>query len=55
MCPMSLALSNSSIEHGWIFLNVHSCKPFDKAVVIETVKEYFDVQTITDKFMYRRA
>jgi len=41
--------------HGWIFLNVHSCKPFDPAVVIEAVKEFFDVQTVTDKFMYRRA
>lgn len=41
--------------YGLIFLNVFSCKTFDKKDVVEVVREYFGPTKIGHSFAYRKA
>jgi len=38
-----------------MYLDVFSCKPFDKLVVLELIKKYFGAKSMRHKFMDRQA
>ena len=42
-------------KSGAAYINVHSCKQFDKKVVIETTQEFFNPKRIKDMMVYRLA
>lgn len=58
---MMQMISTSSITahfvdlNGSIYLDVFSCKPFNIADVVETVREFFDPQSIKESFVTRQA
>ena len=41
-------------DTGNFYLDVFSCKPYENAVVIETVKEYFNPKNITERYIERQ-
>lgn len=41
-------------DTGNFYLDVFSCKPYENAVVIETVKEYFSPKKIIDRYVERQ-
>ena len=40
-------------DTGNFYLDVFSCKPYENAVVIETVKQFFAPKRITDRYIER--
>lgn len=42
-------------EDGSMYLDVFSCKEFDQATVIETVKEFFGAQRYNHTYLQRQA
>lgn len=42
-------------DTGDIYLDVFSCKPYDPAVVVETVTEFFNPQRCEQHFLHRQA
>ena len=40
-------------DSGNFYLDVFSCKPYENAVVIETVKQFFAPKRITDRYIER--
>ena len=41
-------------DTGNFYLDVFSCKPYENAVVIETVKEFFSPKKIIDNYLERQ-
>lgn len=41
-------------DTGNFYLDVFSCKPYENAVVIETVKQFFNPKSITDRYVERQ-
>lgn len=42
-------------ENGDFYLDVFSCKPFDPAIVIDLVDEYFKPASVRDTYLERQA
>jgi S-adenosylmethionine/arginine decarboxylase-like enzyme len=42
-------------DTGDMYLDVFSCKPYNKEMVIETVKEYFKPETVRETYLTRQA
>ena len=40
-------------DSGNFYLDVFSCKPYENAVVVETVKQFFAPQKITERYLER--